>query len=222
LSKIPAFIIMFNRLTWPKQMAEFLSDTGCEVFLVDNGSTYPDLLEWYKNCPYKIYKLNANFGHHVIWTCRIIENNHPNEAHYIATDHDLDLSNVPKDYLDLLLKEVELYDDIFKAGLSLEIKDLPKNEFTDKIINFENHFWDTPRGNNGFYAAEIDTTLALYKSRKSYDRDNFYKAVRSPRPYTARHLPWYMSDQLVNEEYFYRKNINADIKSCNSSHWLNK
>ena len=36
---------MYNRLTWPKKMAEFLSDTGCEVILIDNNSTYMPLLD---------------------------------------------------------------------------------------------------------------------------------------------------------------------------------
>src|ERR1044071_3012528 len=100
---------MFNRVTWPRKMAEFLSDTGCEVFLVDNGSTYSPLLEWYKTCPYKVYYLNANFGHQVLWTCKIVENNHANTKYYIATDHDLDISNIPHNYVDVLANELEFH-----------------------------------------------------------------------------------------------------------------
>ena len=54
---------MYNRLTYPKNMSEFLSDHGIEVILIDNNSTYPPLLEWYDKCPYKVHRLKENMGH---------------------------------------------------------------------------------------------------------------------------------------------------------------
>lgn len=218
--KIPAFIIMFNRLTWPKKMAEYMSDTGCEVFLVDNGSTYPPLLEWYEKCPYKIYKLGTNFGHHVLWTCDIVENNHPNTKYYIATDPDLDLTYVPPDYIEVLRSEWEQHSDpIDKVGLSLEIDDLPRNNFTAQVLDWETPFWET-KTDSGFYKADIDTTFAMYDHTKLKSNMSFYKGIRSPRPYTARHLPWYLTSLVGQpEELYYKDHINKDLKSVSSSYW---
>ncbi len=215
---------MFNRLTWPRKMAEFLSDTGCEVFLVDNGSTYPPLLEWYKRCPYKIYNLTYNFGHQSLWTCKIIKNHHPNISYYIATDHDLDISNIPHDYVDFLSKELEFQlsngSCIHKAGLSLEIADLPKNDQSLRVIDYESRFWQQWVGKNFFWKANIDTTFALYKFGTPYKE--FTSAVRAPRPYTAKHLPWYQTKEDIKnneEELYYYNNINKDIYSVTCGDW---
>lgn len=192
-----AFVIMFNRLTCAKKLCEDLTVSGCEVILIDNGSSYQPLLDWYKEGNYPVHYLKG--GHKSLWESGLIEKY--NESHYIVTDHDLDISKVPHDFVDFLMKG---FDDptIVKSGLSLKIDDLPKNDFTKGVINWEKNFWNKPRDKNGFYLAEIDTTLAIY-DRDRLNINDFFRAVRSPPPYSARHLPWYNEENISEEEQYY-------------------
>jgi hypothetical protein len=196
---------MYNRLTYPKRMAEFLSDTGCEVILIDNNSTYQPLLDWYKKCPYRVYNLNQNLGHKAVWTSGII--NKYSDEYYVVTDHDLDLSSIPNDYVEFLHKGFIDNPDIIKSGLSLKIDDLPVNDYSKKVKEWEINYWTRPIDSNGFYRSEVDTTFALYDRKREYsgfpEGDSFFKAVRSPFPYTARHIPWYNTPDNISEEEMY-------------------
>jgi len=184
-------------------MAEFLSDTGCEVILVDNASTYPPLLEWYESCPYRVYRLRQNRGHMVVWDAGII--NEHTDQYYAVTDPDLDLSGVPRDYLQVLMEGLAGNPDVVKAGLSLRIDDLPVNEFTAQVLDKERTYWQAPRDAKGFYQAEVDTTFAVYdRDRERLLNQKFYWSLRAPEPYVARHLPWYLTrENLTVEELYY-------------------
>lgn len=211
--KVKAYVIMFNRLTWAKNLCEFLSDNGCEVILMDNGSTYPPLLEWYKKCPYKIHYFTTNYYNRGLWQSGILGD----DKNYILTDPDLDLSSVPSDFIEKLKLGLENNPDVMKSGLSLKIDDLPENEYTKAVISWESKWWRTPQDKNGFYISDIDTTLALYDSERAKKMYNsgFFLAVRSPKPYEARHLGWYLTkENITDEELFYIKNT-----FINRGHW---
>lgn len=210
--KIKAFIIMYNRLFIAKKLAEYLADTGCEPILIDNNSTYPPLLDWYKNCPFKVHKLNINYRERVFWDSGLF--NEYNDKYYIVTDHDLSIEGIPNDYVDVLIKGLNSNNNITKCGLSLKIDDLPDNEYTKHVKRFESVYWleKDPIGN---YIAGIDTTFAVYdreKQKLGWDYGNkFFFATRTPFPYTARHLPWYLTEDsiLYNEdEKYYHTHCN--------------
>ena len=205
---------MFNRVTLPKSMAEFLSDNGCEVILIDNNSTYEPLLDWYSKCPYKVYRLKENLGHKSLYTSGILDEY--KDQYYYLTDHDLDLSGVPPDFQELLMKGFE-NPGVIKSGLSLKIDDLPNNPYANIAREWESKYWERPRDANGFYHSEVDTTFALYDRGREYSgfpaTDDFFRAVRSPHPYTARHVPWYNTPENITEEEIYY------IKST-GTYWL--
>ena len=205
---------MFNRVTLPKSMAEFLSDNGCEVILIDNNSTYEPLLDWYSKCPYKVYRLQENLGHKSLYTSGILDEY--KDQYYYLTDHDLDLSGVPSDFQELLMKGFG-NPGVIKSGLSLKIDDLPNNPYANIAREWESKYWERPRDANGFYHSEVDTTFALYDRGREYSgfpaTDDFFRAVRSPHPYTARHVPWYNTPENITEEEIYY------IKST-GTYWL--
>ena len=203
---------MFNRLTWPRKMAEYMSDTGCEVILVDNNSTYPPLLEWYKSCPYKVHRLNDNLGNYSLWISGVLDQ-YPSLGYYFASDPDLGLSGVPSSYYSIMRDELDAHPEIYKIGLSLEILDLPDISTTPTIMELESVFWKETVGPNGFYKADVDTTFALYDRRRPIG--NIWLALRAPRPYTAKHLPWYTSKNDWNEEdiYYYEHITKSSIYS---------
>ena len=157
---------MYNRLTYPKNMAEFLSDNNVNVILIDNNSTYQPLIDWYDNeCKYKVYRLKENLGHKCLYKSGIIDEY--KDQYYMLTDHDLDISNVPVDFVDVLIKGFS-NPGIIKSGLSLEVNDLPQNDYAKKALDWEMKYWNRPIDSNGFYESEIDTTLALYDRTREY------------------------------------------------------
>lgn len=218
MKKVKALIICFNRLSSTKAMAEYLADNGCEVILVDNGSTFPELLKWYETCPYKIHHLPAVIenAHKSPWTSGILDR--LPDRRYIVSDHDLDLSQVPSDFLEVLQTGLENNPTAIKCGLSLRIDDLPQNALTEKVLKIESAYWRN-KDANGYYLAPVDTTLALYDAQRTRDSNpkSFFSAVRSPEPYTCRHLPWYFTpENLTDEERYYL----AQIK--NSGMWCHE
>lgn len=203
---------MYNRLSWPKTMAEFLSDTGCEVILIDNNSSYGPLLDWYENsCPFKVHRLKENLGHKCLWRSGLI--NEYQDEFYVVTDHDLDLKHVPSDYINLLHSGLKNNPNVVKSALSLEIQDLPDNIYSKKVYDWEIKWWQHPQDSLGFYIAAADTTFALYDRKREYsefpETDRFFSSVRSPRPYVAKHLPWYLTKEDIDsneEERYYQLN----------------
>ena len=195
---------MYNRLTLPKAMCLELEKVGVTPILIDNNSTYKPLLEFYENdCPYKVHRLDKNWGHQCYWIAGI--NELYDDEYFLLTDHDLDISSLPSDWADVLKKGLDLFPNVIKSGLSLKIDDLPENEYTKEVISWESKYWEREL-NNGFYMSEIDTTLAMYDKDREFGKlpsDRFFSAVRSDKPYSANHLPWYNTTELSEEEKYY-------------------
>ena len=204
-----ALIIAFNRLTMLRNLADELNKAGLEVVIIDNNSTYPPLLEWYSETKYEVVRLNYNGGHQILWNdlSYLIT-----EKYYIVTDHDLDISGLPADWVDVLRSGLDLFPNVIKSGLSLKIDDLPENEYTKEVIKWESKYWQREL-KNGFYLSEIDTTLAMYDKTRNFGKlpnDRFFSAVRSDNPYTAVHVPWYLTKESLaddEEEQYYQNSV---------------
>lgn len=201
---VKVLIINYNRLLLPQRMADWLAERDCEPIFIDNASDYLPLLEYYGKMPYKLVKMPVNYGHTVLWQrpdifekCRIKED-------FIMTDPDLDLSNVPDDFLEVLREGLKV-NNIQKCGFSLEITDLPKNEYTEEVIKIESSYWQHFffLSNRKYFIAGIDTTFALH--RWPLPDYNCVNALRTDRPYTAKHVPWYYTswDELPEDEKYY-------------------
>lgn len=190
------FVASFNRFTYTKKLCEDLEAIGLTPIIIDNLSTYPPLLEWYKQCKYKIHYLNQNLIGRALWTSGVI-NEYP-DRFYLSTVCDIDISNVPKDVVEVMHKVMDANPDVYKVGLSLEINDLPDNAYTKEIIAHETQFWQNKI--EGGFIAPIDNGLSLYdKERKG----EFMNAIRLDRPYTCRHYDWYLTPETITEEDVY-------------------
>jgi len=186
-----------------------MTKSGLEVIFIDNNSSYPPLVEWYKTCPYKVHNIGYNSREipfekevkigHAPWRSGIIKDY--GDRFYIVTDPDISIEGIPEGWINILMKGLH-QSDVWKAGLSLKIDDLPDNEMTQIIKGHESAFYavmtDFPEGDN-FYKGPTSTTLALYDNDK-YNGD-FLNAIRSPEPYTCRHLPYYMTKDTLTDEY---------------------
>ncbi len=193
-----ALIITYNRLNLPVKMADFLFAHGIDPVFVDNNSDYPPLLEYYEATRYEVIRMDKNYGYQVVWSQNVL-NILGVTGNYIVSDPDLDLSGIPDDFLSVLEEGLRRYPQFDKCGFSLEINDLPPTEFCP--VGYEKQFWQYPLDNRYFRAA-IDTTFALYKVPF-----HSFNAIRTNRPYTARHLPWYyfdFEDMPADEQYYFR------------------
>ena len=84
--KIPVIINNRNLLTWPKAMVRDLSkwEGIGDIYIVDNGSTYEPLLEWYATKPCEVISLGVNAGHQAPWLCGLVQK--LGEPYYAVTD----------------------------------------------------------------------------------------------------------------------------------------
>jgi hypothetical protein len=198
MDKTYAFIINWNRLDLPKKMADYLVDCeGIIPIIVDNGSTYKPLLEYYKNCPHKVELMGSNWGQLVVSYSGLLEKYGITER-FIISDPDLDLSGIPKDFLHILHLGLDRHSFAHKAGFSLEINDVPDSDIKPQILAYESNAW-TKKLDEYFYSAYIDTTFCLM--RKNY---HDFPSIRTDRPYTAKHVPWYYTkDNLPDDERYY-------------------
>jgi hypothetical protein len=212
---VKVFINNRDRLTWPRRLAETVArEPRCEVVIVDNASTYPPLLDWYAQCPFRVVRLAENLGHEAPWKSGVIDA----EAGplYGVTDPDLDLSAVPGDWLDVLASGLAAYPGVAKVGLSLAISDLPADApLRAEVLAWERTAW-TNRLDERFWISRVDTTFALHARERIQTGQPRWRdrALRADHPYTARHLPWYLTPGSVPEEEVYYLS-----RSTGPSHW---
>ena len=203
-----ALIINFNRLTLPIKTSLWCANHGLEPIFIDNNSTYLPLLEYYATrCPFKVLRMDQNYGAHVIWHQNVL-NKLGITGNYIVTDPDLDLSGIPDDFLSVLEAGLRKYPNFDKCGFSLSL-DGVKNEGT---LDWEAPFWKLPL-DNLYFNAIIDTTFALYKTHTFS-----FSGIRTNKPYCAIHVPWQydrVEDLPEDEQFYYRT---QDEDTANHTH----
>lgn len=189
------YIINFNLLTWPREMVRILREQGHRVVIVDNGSTYGPLLEWYSTEPCRIVR-TQNLGNRSPWLCGAVDDS----DYYVVSDPDLDLSMVPPDWPTKLREGIERYG-ADRCGLSLDETRVPTRNPAWRA----DRFCDYPKGNpvvwgekvklaGGFIRYPVDTTFAVYRPKCTSWRAP--GGIRTDRPYTARHLPWHIVPEI--------------------------
>ncbi len=165
------------------------------ITIVDCDSTYPPLLDWYENrCPVTVIRAE-NLGNQAPW--RYLDNSTP----YLVSDADLNLDGVPRDFVTRLSAALDRYPNCVKAGLSLAIDDLPDDSpVKARVIAHESQFWSSKLDDQHFDAA-VDTTLALYRAGRGWS--GYAPAIRLAPPYTARHVPWYLTPGQVGDDWLH-------------------
>jgi len=215
INNIPVIINNYNRCTFLSNLIEWLEKSGINnIYIIDNNSTYPPLLKYYRNTKHIVFRLDQNVGHLSLWETHIFKLF--KNDYYVYTDSDiLPIKDCPSTFLTYFKSILDNYPEYDKVGLGLMIDDLPdfyllKNE----VINWEKQFWGKEIAPK-IYDALIDTTFALYRSGKAGGYE--LSALRTGYPYLARHMPWYLdSDHYSEEELYYIEHVNI------SSSWYKK
>lgn len=178
--------------------------------IIDNGSTYEPLLQFYSEKPCEIDFVGRNSGENVMFVTDRIDTYNLAEGNYIITDPDLDLASVPLDFLDVLREGLVKYQWADKCGLGIRIDDLPESPLKSTIVAHEQGHWREPL-DFPYWKAATDTTFSLFRGkRQSFD------CVRTGGDYQMRHLDWYVSEysQISDEYKFYLQRIGNE-----HSHW---
>ncbi|MCP4316543.1 MAG: hypothetical protein GY789_11155, partial [Hyphomicrobiales bacterium] len=106
---IPIVINNFNRLSCLKLMIAWLKANGYfNLYIIDNHSDYPPLLDYYRTAGLRVFYLDRNVGYLALWKTglryRFLKN------YYVYTDPDiLPVAQCPQDFLDRFRQLLDRY-----------------------------------------------------------------------------------------------------------------
>lgn len=212
--KIPIYIISYNRLSYLKNMVSWLQKNNYKnITIIDNNSDYQPLLDYYKKINCKIIKMKKNYGYKVFYkNIKFLLKR--NFSLYVVTDPDLyPIEGCKTDFLEKFVNIMYEFPTFSKVGFSLKIDDIPDTYKAKKdvLISEKRYYSKTVESNLydfKLFSADLDTTFALNSPNYLMKSLLFYKGIRTGRPYTMKHLPWYENE--INEE---QKNYYKTMKS---------
>ena len=200
---LPIFINSRDRLGCLQQLVDWLLAAGyTNLSVLDNASSYGPLLSYYsvlEQMGVKVYYLRENMGYRALWKSNLLELLRI-DTPYVYTDSDVVPGReCPDDLLRYLLRVLQRYPYLKKAGCALAYEDITFFDAED-IRRKEAHFYDIALEKDVYFAA-VDTTFALYRNRRHY---SLYESARLGGRLTIRHLPWYYDyEHLPEDERYY-------------------
>jgi len=204
---VPVLISNFNRLDSLKRQVDWLLnlDGHISLIIIDNASTYPPLLEFYRSLEFpnvQVVDLGFNScGKGAVHIAKLLAE----FPKFIVTDPDLlPYSTTPVDVIPYLARLLDRYPEYNHIGLSLEINDLPEHcAQRERIRQHEFQYWHPQARvlNDEVTVAPVDTTFAMYRATSNVQA--YEPALRTCRPYTLKHVDWYLDASNLSEEYRY-------------------
>lgn len=208
---VPVFLIVRDRLSPLVDLIAWLERVGHdEIWLVDNDSTYPPMVDFLHTTRHHVIRIGRNMGHRSPWLSGAVQR-HAHGRFFVVSDPDVvPAVDCPDDAVDHFRTLLDRYPHIDKVGFGLRIDDLPDAyPLADTVRKWEQRFW-SDEVEPGVFRADIDTTFALYRPldrRHSEDR-----ALRTGAPYLAQHRPWYCDPaNLSLEDQYYRDHAERSI-----------
>lgn len=215
LSPYPVFIPIRDRVEPLLLLIEWLElAQSTEIWLIDNASTYPPMLELLASTPHHVVRTGMNLGHRSPWltgTVQRVSRGRP----FVVSDPDIvPDASCPLDAVDHFATILERHPDLHKVGFGLRIDDLPDHyPLASHVRSWEAQFWEKEI-EPGLFSAPIDTTFALYRPLQG--RHDVERAARTGFPYVAAHIPWYSDPHNLSEdEIYYRKCADPTISNWN-------
>jgi hypothetical protein len=194
-----------DRLSTTKKLVEDLIERDTkEIWIIDNDSTYPPLLDWYNNLPsqVKVFKYH-NVGHLALFSTGLI--NEVQEDWCIYTDSDIQLNEkMPKNYQEIMLDYAKRLK-CDKIALSIDVSDIPDHYHLKEQVIYNERFWWSNEVEPNVYKADTDTTFCLIK------KVDQFSSFRLAGDFTCKHVPWYIDiDNLDEEEKYYIEHCSSD------------
>src|SRR5271157_1237960 len=205
--EIPVYINTRNRLSPMRKLIEWLLASGTKkVVVIDNASTYPPLLEYYRRGEgFEVYYVGRNGGPRAFWDHELYKKQ---STPYIITDADMvPDKGCPKDLIHQMNVLLHENPESGKVGPGLRLDDIPDIPASEKLngwcIKEQQPYWLRRHSSLSFYAP-VDTTFALY-GEGNPSQSQHHNNLRMDFPYVFRHLPWYVTQEnMDDEEKYYR------------------
>lgn len=213
---IPVWINSFNQPTYLRNIiGKFLANGFRNLFILDNGSSSPVLLDYYTELSgtqpsVMVLYYNANLGpwyFHGSGLYKML-----GDCPHLYTDPDIDFDVLADNFVSRLIdlsEELKLP----KTGCAMEIpsREEMKPKF-DYDTEMEHGYWQKTVAEN-IYDAPVDTTLHLFNPK--YYASAYFTGVRVAGPgFVVRHLPWYRNDPMPEEEYAFYKSMDSGYSHC--------
>lgn len=217
--KIPVIINNCNLLTWTRAMIERIyryNDVG-EVIIIDNGSTYQPLLEWYETNPCRIIR-TANVGHKAPWITGEVKELTKDHEYYVVTDPDLDLSGTPDDTLQYLQEKL-VESELPKLGLMLDLQAVKPDMLYHRYLHWyeRGRRMSSPIINDVMTRLTVDTTFAIYPAAC---QQYFVGGGSVMPPYQAKHMPWLYTRETIKEDPEYQYYLDHASPSASIKNFL--
>lgn len=224
---VPVFINCRDRVSPLRALVDWLLAAGYRnIVLLDNASSYPPLLEYYRGLADEgrvtVVRLAENLGQTALWRSGVLRTMKI-AAPFVYTDCDIvPVAECPANVVEVFYRILVADPMLQKVGFGLKIDDVPDHYGPKKaIIEHERQFWAYTAGKEPErYWASIDTTFALYR-HGNYHLANM-ESIRTGHPYLARHADWYLDTSALGEEeqYYFRhadRGVSSTKKALDAS-----
>ena len=220
---IPIVIICYNNYRYVEntlsQILRINKEYYKNIIILNNASTCEDTIEYLRKLASSdgsgsVVSIINNIGNFGPWIAAD-NNSHiynvlPNK--FVLTDPDLKLNeNIPSNFVDILATLSDKYKTT-KIGLALDITEHHKFYQTAEymanlsIYDWEKRFWIDRIEDAEYvlYKADIDTTFCLINkdnvaaNAASANAANAYLQIRVAGNFTAKHIPWYIDNEVYN------------------------
>lgn len=202
--KIPVYITNKDRVTPMRKLVEWLlitPDVG-KVTILDNGSTYEPLLEWYDEIKQFVSVEMLGEQESLCWVFWAQKREEKETGPYIVTDGDyVPASFCPDDIVGKMVELLErhFHEGYWKVGPGLRIDNLPDCPWRDLVVTGQGPYHRERLG-EGYFRSAIDTSFAVYKG--GFGDSQIGHAIRLDAPYLFEHYPWYVWP-LDDEQRYY-------------------
>jgi len=191
--EIPVYITNKNRVTPMRRLVDWLLETPDvgKVTILDQGSTYPPLLEYYDEIKEKVEIKLLEPNPHLCWVFWALKMEEQQTGPYIVTDGDyVPADFCPPDIISKMHNLLETYFDrnFWKVGPGLRLDNLTESPWKEEVLKGEAPYWQhrlTPE----CFASAIDTSFAIYK--QGFGDQAIGHAIRMDAPYLFEHTSWY-------------------------------
>ena len=207
------------------QLAKALAiGLNMKVTVFDNASSYPPLLEYYRNLPKDVTLVNVGYNSGVwgFWQAKL-NTEERTATHYITTDSDCPPDEVcPKDLVEKMVAVLDALPTCTKVSPGIRIDNIPEHYDRKKeAIACQvdcakiGEVIELPRLPR-MHKAITDTTMTLWRGGERCEgristSDSRVEQYRLDHPYVLRHVPWYANSSSPTAESLYYRNLRDKV-----------